>query len=169
MSEHLPLHGIQLVLSSLSNIGMWTVMEHDDAFSLFTLLFVLYPVMQVLKSFRVTVDDMSLHYLKSKSRGPLNFREHGQQHLTIGCVSFLSSWSRVSPLVFVWVQNGDTKWQHVPQCPTSSGVPRGGFKPLPPSKFRRPSKIMPNSTQLWKLKNCWIQDTNTPRCSEKRQ
>ena len=35
-------------------------------------------------------------------------------------VSFLSSWSRVSPLVFLWVQNGDTKWQHVPQCPRNT-------------------------------------------------
>jgi len=33
-----------------------------------------------------------------------------------------------------------------------SGVPRGGlgFQP-PPPKFRRPSKIVPNSTRLWKL------------------
>jgi len=34
-----------------------------------------------------------------------------------------------------------------------SGVPRGGFGGLnpPPPKFRRPSKIVPNSTPLWKL------------------
>ena len=31
-----------------------------------------------------------------------------------------------------------------------SGVPRGGFNP-PPAKLGRPSKIMPNSTRLWKL------------------
>ena len=35
-----------------------------------------------------------------------------------------------------------------------SGVPRGvgfvGWNP-PPPKFRRPSKIVPNSTRLWKL------------------
>ena len=31
-----------------------------------------------------------------------------------------------------------------------STVAGGGFKPLPP-KFRRPSKIVPNSTRLWKL------------------
>jgi len=33
----------------------------------------------------------------------------------------------------------------------SSGVPRGGFggfKPPPNPKFRRPSKIVPNSTRL---------------------
>jgi hypothetical protein len=62
-------------------------MDHGDAFSLFTVLFVLDPVMQILKSFMVTVsNDMSLPYLKTKSRGPLNFREHGQQHLTSGCL-----------------------------------------------------------------------------------
>jgi len=38
-------------------------MEHG----LFTLLFVLDPVIQILKSFTVTVDDMSLYYLKSKT------------------------------------------------------------------------------------------------------
>jgi len=27
----------------------------------------------------------------------------------------------------------------------------GGFKHPPPTKFRRPSKIVPNSTRLWKL------------------
>ena len=62
-------------------------MEHGDVFSLFTLLLVLDPVMQILKSFTVTVGNgMSLYYMKSKSRGPLNFREHGQQHLTSGCL-----------------------------------------------------------------------------------
>ena len=36
----------------------------------------------------------------------------------------------------------------------SSGVPRGGwgFNPRPP-KFRKSSKIVPNSTRLWKLLN----------------
>ena len=36
----------------------------------------------------------------------------------------------------------------------SSGVPRGVFgggSNPPPPKFRRPSKILPNSTRLWKL------------------
>ena len=35
----------------------------------------------------------------------------------------------------------------------SSGVPRvgGGSNHPPPPKFRRPSKIVPNSTRLWKL------------------
>ena len=32
----------------------------------------------------------------------------------------------------------------------TSGIPSGGSNP-PPPKFRRPSKIMPNSTRLWKL------------------
>ena len=36
---------------------------------------------------------------------------------------------------------------HIP-----SGVPRGGVGVSnPPSKFQRPSKIVPNSTRLWKL------------------
>ena len=34
----------------------------------------------------------------------------------------------------------------------SSGVPGGGgVQPPPPPKFRRPSKIVPNSTRLWKM------------------
>jgi len=37
----------------------------------------------------------------------------------------------------------------------TSGVPKEGVQ-NPPPKFRRPSKIVPNSTRLWKLKNCWI-------------
>jgi hypothetical protein len=62
-------------------------MEHGDAFSLFTLLFVLDRVMQILKSFTLTVgSDMSLHYTKSKNRGPLNFKERDQQHLSSGCL-----------------------------------------------------------------------------------
>jgi len=58
--------------------------------------------------------------------------------------------------------------QVVSASPMFSGVPRGGvFKPLPP-KFRRPSKIVPNSTRLWKLlKIAEFRTTTPPRCSEK--
>ena len=38
-----------------------------------------------------------------------------------------------------------------------------------PPKFRRASKIVPNSTRFFKtVKNCWIWDANTPRYSEKK-
>ena len=44
------------------------------------------------------------------------------------------------------------------QINTNSGVPRGGGLECsnpPPAKFRRPSKIMPNSTRFVKtVKNC---------------
>jgi len=33
----------------------------------------------------------------------------------------------------------------------TSGVPRGFGGSTPPPKFWRPSKIVPNSTRLWKL------------------
>ena len=69
-------------------------MEHGDAFSLFTLLFVLDPVMQILKSFTVTVDnDMSLHYLRSKSRVPSTSENMVNSTLPVDVcdVSFLSS------------------------------------------------------------------------------
>jgi len=46
-------------------------MQLGDVFMLFTLLFVLDPVMQILKSLTLTDgNEMSLHYLKSKSRSP---------------------------------------------------------------------------------------------------
>ena len=52
-----------------------------------------------------------------------------------------------------------------------SGVPRRGvevFKPAP-SKFRRPSKIVPNLTRLWKLlKNAEFRTPTPPRCSGKK-
>ena len=54
----------------------------------------------------------------------------------------------------------------------TSGVPRGGgfggFKP-PPTKFKRFSKIAPNSTRLWKLlKIAEFRTPTPPRCSEER-
>jgi hypothetical protein len=84
------------------------------------LQFVLDPLMQILKSFTVVDgNDMSLHYLKSKSRDPSTSENMISSTLPVDVcdISFLFSWSRVSPLVFPWVQNGDTKCQHVPQCP----------------------------------------------------
>lgn len=69
-------------------------MEHGDAFSLFTLLFVLGPVMQILKSFTVTVGNAkSLHYLKSKSRDPSTSENMVNSTLPVDVceVSFLSS------------------------------------------------------------------------------
>ena len=50
-----------------------------------------------------------------------------------------------------------------------SGVPRGvwGFKP-PPPKFRRPSKIVPNSTRLWKLLKIAEFRTPTPQDGRKK-
>jgi hypothetical protein len=51
-----------------------------------------------------------------------------------------------------------------------SDVPRGlrgGVQP-PPPKFRRPSKIVPNSTRLWKLlKIAEFRTPTPPRCSKK--
>ena len=55
MSEHLPLHGIQLVMNTVGHIGMGTVMQHDGPFSEFTLTFVLDLSTQILKSLTVTV------------------------------------------------------------------------------------------------------------------
>jgi len=52
-----------------------------------------------------------------------------------------------------------------------SGVPRGGgwgFKPPSPSKFRRPSKIVPNSTRLWKLLKIAEFRTPTPQDVRKK-
>jgi len=42
----------------------------------------------------------------------------------------------------------------------------GGFKP-PPSKFRRPNKIVPNSTRLWRLLK--IAEFRTPRPQDVRK
>jgi len=52
-----------------------------------------------------------------------------------------------------------------------SGVPRGvgGFKtPQTPRKFRRPSKIVPNSTRLWKLLTIAVFRTPTPQDVRKK-
>ena len=51
----------------------------------------------------------------------------------------------------------------------TSCVPRGGweFQP-PPPKFRRPSKIMPNSTRLWKLLKIAEFRTPTPQHVRKK-
>ena len=51
----------------------------------------------------------------------------------------------------------------------SSGVPRGvcGAQP-PPPKFRRPSKIVPNSTRLWKLSKIAEFRTPTPQDVRKK-
>ena len=43
----------------------------------------------------------------------------------------------------------------------------GGFKP-PPPKFRRPSKIVPNSTRLWKLLKITEFRTPTPQDVRKK-
>ena len=44
----------------------------------------------------------------------------------------------------------------------------GGFKPPPPPKFRRPSKIVPSSTQLWKLLKIAEFRTRTPQDVRKK-
>jgi len=44
---------------------------------------------------------------------------------------------------------GNPAWVFPFQWETGGGF--GGSKPPPPPKFRRPSKIIPNSTRLWKL------------------
>ena len=53
----------------------------------------------------------------------------------------------------------------------SNGVTRGGVgwvqTPLPPPKFRRPSKIVPNSTLLWKLLK--IAEFRTPTTQDVRK
>ena len=57
------------------------------------------------------------------------------------------------------------------QYTQTSGIPRGGFgvfKPFPPPKFRRPSKIVPNSTQLWKLLKIAEFWTSTPQDVRKK-
>ena len=65
---------------------------------------------------------------------------------------------------------------HPTRCPyhsnrhTFSGVPRevlGGFQTPPPPKFRRPSKIVPNSIGLWKLLN--IAEFRMPRSQDVRK
>ena len=54
-----------------------------------------------------------------------------------------------------WASNGSWRiFNAVWNTYLISGVSRGvgaGFKPPPPPKFRWPSKIVPNSTRLWKL------------------
>jgi hypothetical protein len=56
-------------------------MQLGDVFMLFTLLFVLDPVMQILKSLTLTDgNEMSLHYLKSKSRSPLNLPQRKKRN-----------------------------------------------------------------------------------------
>jgi len=52
--------------------------------------------------------------------------------------------------------SSQTLWKEEFFLTPVSGVPRGkemfgGVNPSPPKKFRRPSKIVPNSTRLWKL------------------
>ena len=48
-------------------------------------------------------------------------------------------------------------WEQRQRSPFSSDVPRGGWGAQPPPKFRRPSKIVPNTTRFVKtVKNCWI-------------
>ena len=50
------------------------------------------------------------------------------------------------------------------------GVPRGrgGFEP--PSEIPKALQTRAKLNPIMKtVKNCWIQDANTPRCSEKRQ
>jgi len=44
-----------------------------------------------------------------------------------------------------------------------------GFKPHPPKKFRRPSKIVPNSTLLWKLLKIAEFRTPTPQDVRKKR
>ena len=125
MSENLPLHGIQIVLNSVGHIGMWAVIQHGDSLNLFTLLFVLDPVMQILKSLAVTVYSDCLYIIWSPKAGVPSTSENTVNStlpVDVCDMSFLSSWSRVSPLVFLWVQNGDTQCQHVPQCPRNSSL-----------------------------------------------
>ena len=55
---------------------------------------------------------------------------------------------------------------------STSGVPRGGFgefKHRPPAKFWRPSKIVPNSTRLWKLLKIAEFRTPTPQDVQKKK
>jgi len=66
--------------------------------------------------------------------------------------------------------SGTSLWR---QCSVwSSGVPRGGVwgcSTPPPPKFRRPSKIVPNSTRLWKLLKIAEFRTPTPQDVQKKR
>ena len=56
---------------------------------------------------------------------------------------------------------------HYQRFPRGSGVPRGGSTP-PPPKFRRPSKIVPNSIRLWKMLKMAEFRTPTPQDVRKK-
>ena len=60
---------------------------------------------------------------------------------------------------------------HISITAAVSGVPGeglGGFRNPPPQKFRRPSKIVPNSTRLWKLLKIVEFRTPTPQDARKK-
>ena len=113
-------------------------------------------------------------------------------HCNSGCIIFLPSDKSWPPVPHNWADDWLTLWSsqiwHSAVCKVSprhkdmtmnlhccenfrslacSGVPRGGwfavFKPPPTPKFWRPSKIVPNSTRLWKLLKISEFRTPTPQ------
>ena len=82
--------------------------------------------------------------------GKVHFRRGWPEHIT--CKANTSNEHNIS------VRKWATPWQNWAYIQEISGVQRGGvrgFKPTPP-KFRRPSKIVPNSTRFVKTVTNWI-------------
>ena len=66
--------------------------------------------------------------------------------------------------LFFFFRKSCTLWDNVKKyCRDGVVAYFGGFKSPPPSKFRRPSKIVPNSTRLWKLLKIAEFRTPTPK------
>ena len=82
-------------------------------------------------------------------------RTHATRWLHNGTNACNSSPCRVVRTLFL--RDGQTSCTAVCQCRTVGG---GGFNP---PKFRRPSKIVPNSTRMWKLLKTAEFRTPTPQ------